>query len=565
MLSTLRIRNLALVPDLVLDLHPGLNVITGETGAGKSVILGAIQLAIGQRADRSAIRAGADLLSVEAVFMSHGLQDSMDGFLADAGIDPCEGGMLVVRRSVSSSGVNRQFINGSPTTLATLSTIGEWLVDLHGPHDHQSLLQPAKQLAILDAFGGLRPVREAFAHAVRRRDTLRHELAALVADPSEAERQRDLLRHQVREIEAARLQPGEEESLVLEHSRSANAARLLELSRAVESALSGDDDSLSQRMAVLARTLHDMARLDPSIAGATALHQQASGLLLDLQDLVERHARSINLDPERLAALSERLNLVQSLRRKYGNTVEDILAFAEIARAQLAALEHRDETASALHADIEAAMRDIADLGARLRAERQSVAPRLASAANHELAALGFRQSDLLVSLLPAAGHDHPSTAGPTGLDDCDFLFSPNPGEPRKPLRAIASSGELARVMLALKTVLAAQDTVPVLVFDEVDANVGGETAHAVGQKLRQIAANHQVLCISHLAPVAAHAHAHYSVTKVVHEGRTESRIQLLDDDGRAVELGRMLGGGQAATRHAKDLLADARTRSTTA
>jgi len=555
MLATLRIRNLALVPDLTLDLHPGLNVVTGETGAGKSVILGAIQLAIGQRADRTAIRAGADLCAVEAVFNASRCQAAVDAILASAGIEPCEAGALVIRRSISLSGVNRQFINGSPTTLATLACIGQCLVDLHGPHDHQSLLQPARQLDILDAFGNLTPLRESFADAVRQRDQLRRRLDDLLGDSASAERQRDLLQYQLREIEAARLHPGEEESLSAEFSKANNSARLIELTQSILYALAEDDDSVTQRLEVIGRSLHEITRLDPAAAHAEETHSQACTLLRDLQQAVDRYAHTVEVDPEHLATLTERLHLIQSLRRKYGNTAEAILAFAAKAKNELLQLESTEETASTLQSSLATIESQIAETGAHLRAQRHAVAPRLAKATIKELATLGFRQSGFQASLEPSPGHDAPSNATATGMDQCDFLFAPNPGEPPRPLRAIASSGELARVMLALKTVLAHEDSVPVLVFDEVDSNVGGETAHAVGRNLRRIAKDHQVICISHLAPVAAMAQAHYLVTKDIRDGRTESRIQMLGEVARAQEIGRMLGGGTAATLHAQELL----------
>ncbi len=556
MLTTLRIRNLALVADLTLELQPGLNVLTGETGAGKSVILGALQLVLGQRADRGALRAGADLCSVEAVFHLGPLHIPIDALLADLGIDPCEASVLVLKRSFTSSGTNRQFINGSPTTLAALATLGEQLVDLHGPHEHQSLLQPTRQLAILDAFSNLDPRRSAFSDLLHQRATLVAARSHLVVDHQSYARQLDLLRFQVREIDDARLQPDEEESLAAEHSRALNSARLIELAQGSLSLLADDDDSLLQRVGALGRSLQDIVRIDPAAQSIADQHALVAEQLRDLHHDLDRYAGRIEIDPARLAQLQERVDLLQSLRRKYGSTIPDILAFAERARSELQSLESRDVELDRIRSEIEAIDVRLNTLGTQLGTERRRVAPRLAKAAQKELAALGFRQAGFEVRIQPAPGHDTPATASPSGFDQCEFLFAPNPGEPARPLRAIASSGELARVMLALKTVLAAQDEVPVLVFDEVDANVGGETAQVVGQKMRHIAGNHQLLCITHLAPVAAHANAHYLVTKDVHEGRTESRIHLLDETHRIDELGRMLGGGPAARRHAVDLLA---------
>jgi len=556
MLTTLRIRNLALVADLTLELQPGLNVLTGETGAGKSVILGALQLVLGQRADRGAIRAGADLCSVEAVFQTPPpLLSSIDTLLAGQGIDPCEGGVLVLKRSFTSGGANRQFINGSPTTLATLAGLGEQLVDLHGPHEHQSLLQPPRQLAILDAFGSLDPQRDAFSALLQQRADLQSEKQRLVIDEQTYARQLDLLRFQTREIDDARLHPDEEDTLAADHARASQATRLIELAQGAAALLDDDDDSLLQRLGSLGRTLQDLARIDPAAQSLADQHQQIAALLRDLQHDLDRYAGRIEVDPTRLAQLQERVDLVQSLRRKYGATIPDILAFGRQARAELDALEGRDAELARIQSGIAAIDARLTTLGTELRTARQRVAPKLARAARRELAELGFRQAGFEILIQSTPGHDTPATAHPTGFDQCEFLFAPNPGEPARPLRAIASSGELARVMLALKTVLAAQDEVPVLVFDEVDANIGGETAHVVGHKMRHIAGNHQVLCISHLAPVAAHANAHYVVSKEIHGGRTESRITQLDEPSRIDELGRMLGGGAAARRHAEELL----------
>lgn len=563
MLTTLRIRNLALVADLTLELQPGFNAITGETGAGKSVILGAIQLVLGQRADRGSIRSGADSCSVEALFNVGALRGPIDRLLGEHGIDPCEAGALVLKRTFTATGTNRQFINGSPTTLSTLGLLGSLLVDLHGPHEHQSLLQQSRQLAILDSFGGIRERCDAFARLHARRAALEAEKSALVVDEQTYARQLDLLRFQAHEIRNARLQPGEEDSLTAEYQRSSNSARILELSQGAASALADDEDALLTRLGSLGRMLQELTRLDPGAQPLMELHAQAASLLRDLQQDLSRYAGNVELDPDRMAQLQERLDLVQSLRRKYGTTVEEVIAFGERAQQELDLLESRDAELARIQSDLARVDQEMIEAANALAADRRRVAPKLAKAVVRELAALGFRQAGFEAVIRPNPGHDSPATAGSTGFDQCDFLFAPNPGEPARPLRAIASSGELARVMLALKTVLAAEDEVPVLVFDEVDANVGGETAHAVGEKMRLIARSHQVLCITHLAPVAAHAAAHYVVSKDVHAGRTESRILLLDHDGQVGELGRMLGGGAAAQRHAAELMEKAQESNT--
>jgi len=551
-LSVLRIKNLALVADLTLELEPGFCAITGVTGTGKSVILGALNLVLGRRADRGALRSGTDACSVEAVFEVGSLAGRLGPFLEERGLEPCEAGQLVLKRSFTASGTNRQFVNGSATTLATLEEMGGWLIDLHGPHDHQSLLHPRLQLSLVDAYGGLDALREAFAGHLRHRARLREAKAALIVDERTYAQQLDLLRHQVREITEARLRPGERAELEAEHSRVANAARLQELTQGALGTLGDADDATLTSLGAVGRSLQELARIDPGAQPLLDLQGQATDLLRDLQAGLSRYADRIEVDPSRLAALEERLDLLQSLQRKYGGTPEEVLAFGAEARARLEALEGRDAELERIDAGLREVESRLAACGRQLSERRRAVLPGLNRAAEGELASLGFRQSRFEAGL----SHDPDTTrATETGMDRMEFQFAPNPGEPARPLRSIASSGELARVMLALKTVLADQDTVPVLVFDEVDANVGGETAHAVGQKMATIASRHQVLCITHLAPVAAAAGTHYQVIKEVRDGRTESRIQRLDRAERVAELGRMLGGGQAAQRHAEDLL----------
>ena len=567
MLTTLRIKNLALVSDLTLELQPGCNVITGETGAGKSIILGALNLVLGGRADRTLIRSGEDACSVEAVFdlgspafvAARALSRTLREFLEENGLEPCEDHQLVLKRAFTVAGANRQFINGSPTTLATLGTLGEWLVDMHGPHDHQSLLRPARQLAILDAFGRLEPDRDAFGELVRRRAALEAERAALIVDERTYAQQLDLLRFQVQEISAARLQPGEDAAVEAEFHRASNAAKLLQLSQAALDLLSESDASLLTQSGAAGRLLAELQRVDAGAASLVELHAQAAGMLRELQAAVSHYAEKVEVDPARLAELEERLNLLHTLKRKYGAGLAEVIAFGQGAEAKLSSLESRDAEVARLNAALKKLDAEVLAAGKKLTAARAKLIPQLAKAAARELAALGFKQSRFEVAIktdLPPAGEANPAFE-PGGFDQIEFQFAPNPGEPAKPLRAIASSGEMARVMLALKTVLAAEDEIPVLVFDEVDANVGGETANAVGQKMRQIAAQRQVFCITHLPQVASAGEAHYVVTKEVKNGRTISEIRLLDKAARVTELARMLGGQSAAARqHAAALLA---------
>jgi DNA repair protein RecN (Recombination protein N) len=580
MLTTLRIKNLALVSDLTLELQPGCNVITGETGAGKSIIIGALNLVLGERADRSLIRSGQESCSVEAVFnvgvpSSAGsggtLKRELRRFLEENGLEPCEENQLVLKRTFTTAGTNRQFVNGSATTLATLAGIGEWLVDIHGPHDHQSLLNSTKQLAILDAFGRLKKSRAEFGELVRYRTALESEKSALIVDEKTYAQQLDLLRFQVQEISTARLQPDEEKSVEEEFNRASNAARLLQLSQSALDALSENEHSLLSHSGTVGRVLAELQRVDAGAANLTELHAQASETLRELQTELSRYADHVDVDPARRADLEERLNLLHSLKRKYGATLMEVITFGEEKQRKLQSLESRDAELARLNAALEKLDAGILNAGKVLSAARKKVIPQLAKAVSKQLDDLGFKQSKFDVALSSCDAPSQSVAATPssreprtgdvasqlrTGFDEIEFQFAPNPGEPAKALRAIASSGEMARVMLALKTVLAAEDEIPVLVFDEVDANVGGETANAVGEKMKQIAAKRQVLCITHLPQVAAPADAHYVVTKRLKNGRTISEITLLDKKSRLTELARMLGGQtEAARRHAEALL----------
>jgi DNA repair protein RecN (Recombination protein N) len=552
MLTTLRIKNLALVADLTLELQPGYNVITGETGAGKSVLIGALNLLLGQRADRSLIRSGSDTCTVEGAFEVGSLEGSVRSFLEASGLEPCEEGLLVIKRSISTGGANRQFVNGSPASLAALASLGETLIDIHGPHEHQSLLRPQQQLDMLDAFGELGPDRKALRDLLGQRAALESQKAELIVDDRTYAQQLDLLRFQVAEIETARLQPGEQEEVEHEHRRASNAARLLELGRAGLDLLSENDQSLLSLAGSLGRTLQELLRLDPSATALAEAHQQALAALQELNAELSRYTDKLDIDPARLRALEERLDLIHSLRRKYGSSLNEVVAFGQEARRKLDHLEQRDAQLGRLNEQLAGVDKDLARSARSLSEKRRKIIPALARAVGKQLQELGFKQSVFDISLTTTAD------ARPTqaGLDHIEFQFAPNPGEPARALRAIASSGELARVMLALKTVLAAQDRIPVLVFDEVDANVGGETANAVGEKMQQIAAKRQVLCITHLPQVAATAAAHYVAVKQFKAGRTVSHITRLDKQERVTELARMLGGQtEAARKHAEALL----------
>ena len=557
MLTDLRIKNLALVNDLAIQFGPGYNSITGETGAGKSIIIGALGLVLGERADRTLIRDGDDHCSVEAIIDVTALGKAFHAHLEQNGIEPCEAGQLFLKRSFSAAGGNRQFVNGSATTLAVLASIGEWLVDIHGPHDHQSLLRAVRQLDILDAYGGLEKQRAAFAALVDRRTALAAQKDELIVDEDAYARELDLLQFQVAEIESAQLKADEEPELEQAFQRATHSARLADLAAEARGLIDAAEPSVTDLSAALGRALQEMAGIDPGAEPLLAEQSAISGQLADLSASVADYAERLSLDPAQMKQVEERYNLVQTLKRKYGSTLAEVIEFGAKAAQRLTALAGRDEELTRLNAEGAKLDDEIKALGQALSAERKSVAPKLVEEAERQLNDLGFLQSRFDVEIVdPAELGQVEAVASRSGFDQIEFLFAPNPGEPFKPLKAIASSGEMARVMLALKTVLASQDSIPVLVFDEVDSNVGGETAAVVGEKMKQIGAKRQVLCITHLAPVAAAGHRHYLVSKEIVEGRTLTRVEPLGDEARVEELTRMLGGGgEAARQHAEELL----------
>ncbi len=549
MLASLRIRNFALVESLAWDVPTGFVAITGETGAGKSILIGGLNLLLGERADKSAIRAGETECVIEAVAMLEPASP-IHALIAEAGAEPCEDGQLLLKRAVSSAGAGRQFVNGSPATLALLRTIGERLVDLHGPHDHQSLFSRSAQTRVLDAFAGASSTLADYRDIRARWLALEEEQSVTAASAQAREREIALLAHQAEEIDAAALQADEEDSLVARQHAAANAGRLQELSAAAAHALSDAEESVETRLGEIGRLVRELARLDPSQSTLMERHAALADEVADFAKALAGYGVRIDADPRSLAEIETRLDLLQSLKRKYGSTLAEVLAYGAEASARLGVLRAQAERGVNLDAEIAEERKRTLAAGAKLSKLRAAAAPKLAASVRRHLADLGFLKAGFEIRL--DAGEP-----GPEGLETVEFVFAPNPGEPAQPLRSIASSGEISRVMLALKTSLAAQDEVPVLVFDEIDANVGGEVAHAVGAKMREIGARRQVLCITHLPQVAASASAHFVVSKSVSGGRTLSALAEVSAGAREKEVARMLGNrdGDAALAHARELL----------
>lgn len=551
-LASLRIRNLALVDDLTWQPGAGLVAITGETGAGKSLLIGALQLLLGERADKSLIRAGAESCTVEAVF-ELGETRALDAWLGEQGAEPCAEGELLLKRTLSSAGAGRQFINGSACTLAALKALGDRLVDLHGPHDHQSLFSREAQTRVLDAYAGAAKVASEFAAAHREEGRLAGEVERLRGLEHEAAMRREMLSHAAEEISGAGLRAGEEEEVMSRLRAAGNSQRLLELGAQMESALGGDGEGgVRAAMAEAVRAARELARLDGGAAGLLESLEDAAGRISDIESETRRYAERIDADPATLRQLEARADLLQSLKRKYGGSIEEVMARGEQVAKDLEDIETRGEKIAALEKERASAGAKASKLAKALSAARTKAAPALARAVTKELRDLGFLRAEFSVRLEPLP------EARLFGAELAEFEFAPNPGEPAKALRAIASSGEISRVMLALKSVLAGQDGVPLLVFDEIDANVGGEVAVKVGQKMRALSKAHQVLCITHLPQVAAAAHRQFAVTKEFDGKRTATAVGELRDRERVAELARMLGGQDSASAvaHARTLLA---------
>jgi len=554
MLKSLRVRNLAVAENVSVEFGPGFNVITGETGAGKSILVGALALLLGERADKTLIRTGEELCSVEAVFELPDPRE-INGILEGLGLPPCEGGLLVFRRTIRATG-GQILVNDSPVTLQALKQIGDALVDMHGPHDHQSLFRTDAQLAVLDAFGRCGREREAYAETYARIRDIERRKAELSMAEADLAQQVDLLEYRVREIEKAEIREGEEEEVRKEHLVRGNAQRILELAGHVAGALTEQEACAFNALVAAQRPMEELSRLLPAAAEWREEMAQLAARVQELGVSVAREAEAVEAEPARLEWLDQRMATYQKLQRKYGGTVAAVLETLETSRTRLKDLRTRAEQVAALDAEAAALRAELETRGLALRKKRAAAAGELGEAVTGELEFLGFPGSAFAVELSPR-------TPEADGMDHVEFGFAPNVGEAMRPLRLIASSGEISRLMLATKAVLAEHDRMPVLVFDEIDANLGGEMGHAVGRELAGVATRHQVICITHLPQVAAHGTLHHAVRKVVRDGRTFTQVDRLEEKARIEELARMLGSGdsRAALAHAVEMLARARRK----
>ena len=553
MLRELRIRNFAVIETVLVSFGPGLNVLTGETGAGKSILIDAILLLRGGRAQTDVIRADAETATVEAVF-DVAPRGAVAAALDETGL-ALEDGQLVVRRELSRSGRHRAFVNDSPVTVALLERLGDQLVEVHGQHEHQRLLEPARQLELLDRYADAEELRERVAGLVAKYRAARAEVERTRAAERDRAQREDLLRFQLSELDGARLRPGEEAELRQERRRAQHAEKLLSALADAAGLLQHEEGAAAARVHRAARLLQDLGRLDPAFAAPVEVLDAASAHIEDALVRIRELRDAVTIEPGRLEGIDERLDVLTRLKRKYGESEEAMLRFRDAVAAELDRFSRHEEILAGQERTLAELHAELADAAPALSDRRRAAAERLGREAERELRALGMERAVFHI-VLERAPLDE---VGPRGLDRIEFRLSANPGEEVRPLARVASGGELSRTMLALKSVLAKADRVPTMIFDEVDAGIGGRVASVVAAKLAAAAAGRQVLCVTHLAPIAARAGHHLRVVKSVRAGRTRVAADLLAGDARVDEIARMLAGDrltETARRHARELLA---------
>jgi DNA repair protein RecN (Recombination protein N) len=550
-LLELRIRDFAIVDELTLALDAGLNALTGETGAGKSILIDALGAVLGERAGANLVRAGADKAIVEATFSRP--QDLPEELELDKTDD-----VLILSREISAGGRGSARLNGRTVPLSLLQIAGRALVDVHGQSDHDSLLRTASHVQLLDRFAGLTEQRQRVADLMRKLRHVREEVERLRGDAREMARQQDLLRFQVEEIAAAALAPGEDDELAGRRTVLANTEKLRDAAALALAALSDEGRAIDGSLEA-GKVLGDSVRLDPSLAQWAELVEGAAGQLQDASRDLSRYLDRLESDPDELQRMDDRLDLMRTLKRKYGETVEEVLAFAERAHAQLTELLGADARIEDLEAEAGALSKQAWSLAEDLSAARVEASERLRVEVGSHLADLNMVDARFEVQIRRRDGIGDGLQS--TGIDEVEFLLAANRGEPPRPLAQVASGGEASRVMLALKSAFSAVDDTPVLVFDEIEVGVGARSGHVIGRKLAELALRHQVLCITHLAPVAALAGVHFRVRKLASGDRTGTVVDRLEGDDRVDELAEMLAGrpaGEAARASARELLREA-------
>ncbi len=548
MLTWLKIKNLALVEDAEVEFTPGLNIISGETGSGKSVIIGAVSLLLGRRSDKSVIRKDKKRCELSAVIQLFPPLKELVQPLFEEHCIPIIDDEILLRRVITPSS-SRNYINDTNVTLTILARLSEYLVDFHGPNHNHSLTKPSTQLDLLDRFGGLEQKRSECAdiyYQIRQKEKELNDLQAHLPDAIEAE----YLRRIINDVKKVSPQPNEEEELSSKHKIAANAKNILSLASNTKYMLYDAEESILNNLAGLNRELNELTRIDPD--NADKFTTQLDTITEEIKELafdLEAYASNIELDEYELAELEERLSNIIALKRRYGPTIENVLESSEKAKERLNKLENFEGLKQDLQNNLNTLNQNYNKQALELRKKRKEVSKEFVTKTKEKLNKLGFLKADISVTF-------EEQSPSPTGTDKIEFQFCANPGEQEQPLRKVASSGEISRVMLAIKTVLSNADNIPILIFDEIDANIGGEVANQVGFELKKLGQKHHVLCISHQPQVAAFADSHYLVTKTIgNDHRTYSKVSRLADKERVTELGRMLGGGKAAEQHASKII----------
>ncbi len=556
MLKLLTIKNIALIPRIELELGPGLSLLTGETGAGKSILIDALGLVLGARASADLIRTGEEQAVVEAVVESAEARAALEAH----GL-PADDDEIILRREIHVSGKGRATVNGALVPVATLREISPAIAHIHGQHESQGLLDPETHLDVLDAHAGVAADAGAAAEAFRRLREIESALDALRNDRREQERRREMLEYQAGEIDKAELEPGEEEALRQEKRVQANSGRLAALSGEAYALLYEDESAVLAQLGQVWRKVEDLAHIDPRFEPHVEGRAPVRAALEDLALFLRDYQGTLHVSPGRLDEIESRLALIERLKRKYGASVEEVLAFRDRCRAELDALGSPEERERALEEERATVARRFVAVAQRLSKRRREAARDLAKRVEAELAQVAMEKTRFQVAFAPGTvPADGGASASWTerGLESAEFLLAPNPGEEPRPLARIASGGELSRILLALKSVATIDAPGKTLVFDEVDAGIGGRVAEVVGRKLRAMAERHQVLCVTHLPQIAALADRHYVVRKHVEKGRTLTDVISVEESARVDEVARMLGGEtitDAARRHAREMV----------
>jgi DNA repair protein RecN (Recombination protein N) len=548
MLKNLRIRNYALVEDLEVGFHPGLNVLTGATGAGKSIIVGAVNLILGERASFDVVRTGFETAIVEAAFELKP-DRVFKNSLSSLGIN-CTDNILIIRREISSKGISRCFVNDKQITLGTLKLIGDRLADLHGQHEHQSLLNVENHVEYLDHYSDLNDFLASVSHNYYRLKEKQRELEQLEKSTKQDQEKKALYDFQIKEIEQANLSSGEEEKLIQDKKILENIEELYQLSSSIYQNLHEGEGSIQERLAICSKEMKRGKELDSRLKEPKEILDSCLIQLQELSRFLEGYKDSLEFDPEKLEMIRERLNLINTLKKKYGNTIDEILIYTEKIKTDLDKIENKDQIINALADEIKSLLDTFKKDSLLLSQKRKAKAFELAQKIQATLSGLGMDKTKFEVritfqedenGLLEIDGKRY--FADQKGMDQVEFFVSPNPGEELKPLAKIASGGEISRIMLALKSILAKADQVSAMIFDEIDVGIGGEVASAVGKSLKNLALSHQVIVITHLQQIASLADHHFKVFKESLKGRTVTQIKKLDEKERINEIARMISG----------------------